>query len=62
VPNRDMILIHFSNFHSDLLGCIAPGKGLKDINNDGRLDVTSSKQAMKEILTVMPNEFELLIC
>jgi hypothetical protein len=45
-----------------LLGCIAPGKGLKDINNDGRLDVTSSKQAMKEILTVMPNEFELLIC
>jgi hypothetical protein len=61
VPNRDMILIHFSNFHSDLLGCIAPGKGLKDINKDGRLDVTGSRQAMKELLSTLPKEFELEI-
>jgi hypothetical protein len=61
VPNRDMILMHFSNFHSDLLGCIAPGKGLKDINNDGRLDVTGSRQAMKELLATLPKEFELEI-
>jgi len=61
VPNRDMILIHFSNFHSDLLGCIAPGKGLADINKDGRLDVTGSRQAMKELLSTLPKEFELEI-
>ena len=61
VPNRDMILMHHSNFHSDLLGCIAPGKGLADINKDGRLDVTSSKQAMKELLSTLPKEFELEI-
>jgi hypothetical protein len=62
VPNRDFVLIHHGNYHTDILGCILVGKGLLDINKDGRLDVTSSKQAMKEILTVMPNEFELLIC
>jgi hypothetical protein len=61
VPNRDMILIHHANFHNQLLGCIAPGKGLSDINKDGRLDVTSSKQAMKELLSYLPNEFEIEI-
>ena len=62
VKNRDFILIHFGNYHTDILGCVLVGKGLRDINNDGRLDVTSSKQAMKEILAVMPNSFDLEIC
>jgi hypothetical protein len=61
VPNRDMILIHHANFHNQLLGCIAPGKGLADLNKDGRLDVTSSRQAMKEMLAYLPNTFELEI-
>jgi hypothetical protein len=61
VPNRDMILIHQANFSSQLRGCIALGKGLLDINKDGRLDVTGSRQAMKEILATLPNEFELEI-
>lgn len=61
VPNRDMILIHHANFHNQLLGCIAPGKGLSDLNKDGRLDVTSSRQAMKELLAALPNNFELEI-
>ena len=61
VPNRDMILLHHANFHSQLLGCIAPGKGLSDLNKDGRLDVTSSRQAMKELLSALPNNFELEI-
>jgi hypothetical protein len=61
VPNRDMILLHHANFHNQLLGCIAPGKGLSDINKDGRLDVTSSRQAMKELLAALPNNFELEI-
>jgi hypothetical protein len=61
VPNRDMILIHHANFHNQLLGCIAPGKGLSDLNKDGKLDVTSSRQAMKELLAALPNNFELEI-
>jgi hypothetical protein len=61
VLNRDMILIHHANFHNQLLGCIAPGKGLSDLNKDGRLDVTSSRQAMKELLAALPNNFELEI-
>ena len=61
VPNRDMILLHQANFHSQLRGCIAPGKGLSDLNKDSRLDVTSSKQAMKELLSYLPNSFELEI-
>jgi hypothetical protein len=61
VPNRDMILIHHANFSHQLLGCLAPGKGLADINRDGRLDVTSSRQAMKEMLAYLPCEFEIEI-
>lgn len=62
VPNRDFILIHHGNYYTDILGCILPGKGLVDINNDGQLDVTSSRQAIKELLNLLPNEFELEIC
>jgi hypothetical protein len=61
VKNRDFILIHFGNYHTDILGCILPGKGLADINKDGRLDVTGSRQAMKELLSTLPKEFELEI-
>lgn len=61
VPNRDFILVHWGNYHTDILGCILPGKGLADINKDGRLDVTSSRQAMKEMLAALPNEFDLEI-
>ena len=61
VPNRDFILLHHGNYHTDILGCILVGKGLLDINKDGRLDVTSSKQAMKELLSTLPKEFELEI-
>lgn len=61
VPNRDMILIHHANFHSDLLGCIAVGTGLKDINKDGQLDVINSRLVMNELNDYLPNEFELEI-
>jgi hypothetical protein len=61
VPNRDFVLIHHGNYHTDILGCILVGKGLADINKDGRLDVTGSRQAMKELLSTLPKEFELEI-
>ena len=61
VPNRSFILIHHSNFHSDLLGCVAVGTGIKDINKDGRLDVVNSKRAMLEMLNVLPDKWQLQI-
>jgi hypothetical protein len=61
VPNRDMILIHLGNYHTDILGCILVGTGLKDINKDGKLDVTGSKIAMGELNKEMPSKFELEI-
>lgn len=68
VPNRSFILIHHGNYagslnpktkKSDILGCILVGCGLKDLNNDGILDVTNSKKAMAELLKNLPDEFEL---
>jgi hypothetical protein len=61
VPGRDFILIHQGNFYTQILGCILPGKGLSDVNKDGRLDVTSSKQAMREMLAELPAKFTLEI-
>tara|TARA_R110000796_G_scaffold59371_4_gene136850 strand:- start:28122 stop:28541 length:420 start_codon:yes stop_codon:yes gene_type:complete len=50
VPNRSEILVHKGNFFSDILGCILIGSDLSDINNDGYLDVVSSRNAIKELL------------
>lgn len=61
VPGRSEILLHPANYHSDLLGCIAPGSDLRDINNDGHIDVTSSKKALAKLLKLLPYQFELEI-
>jgi len=61
VPNRDYILIHAGNFHTDILGCILIGKSLTALNNDSYLDVISSRTAMKELIELMPLEFKLTI-
>ena len=61
VPGRTLILIHFGNYYTDTRGCILVGNPFKDINGDGYRDVTSSKKAMKRILSIAPKEFELTI-
>lgn len=61
VPGRSEILIHVGNFHKDTLGCILPGKELKDIDNDGHKDVTQSKKAMKELLELLPERVTINI-
>lgn len=62
VPDRDMILIHTGNFHTQTHGCILIGKGLGDINKDGLQDVTNSKKAMEELNDVLTNnEYQLTI-
>jgi hypothetical protein len=65
VPGRDNILIHVGNYAAgkrvDTLGCILPGIGFKDINNDGNIDVFSSKVAMDKLLEILPDSFQLHI-
>ena len=62
VPNRDKILIHSGTFHTDILGCVLVGESLADINNDGQLDVTSSKKTLKALKEVLGySEFMLSI-
>ncbi len=65
VPNRDSILIHIGNYATgvkvDTLGCILPGMSFTDINKDGYLDVADSTGAMKKLLELLPDKFELNI-
>lgn len=61
VPDRDSILIHRGNFHSQILGCILVGTKLADINGDGYLDVTNSAIALKKMLETYPDGFKLIV-
>jgi hypothetical protein len=59
VPNRTYILIHHGNYYKNTKGCILVGKGHRDINKDGLLDVIDSKKAMDELNNKLPNKFTL---
>lgn len=62
VPNRGGIRIHSANFFFQLLGCVALGDMLKDINMDGELDVIHSGATLEKFHQVMNKEsFELEI-
>ncbi len=59
VPQRTYILIHNGNYKADVKGCILVGREHRDINGDGHDDVTSSKDTMKDLNDLLPNEFTL---
>ena len=61
VPNRSGCCIHIANFVKQLLGCIAVGKDFVDIDKDGLQDVTSSKDTLKALMALLPDEFYLTI-
>ena len=61
VPDRDYILIHAGNFYSDIRGCVLVGEDFKDLNKDGLLDVTNSRDTMTQLLKVLPETFDLNI-
>ena len=61
VPHRDFILIHEANFVHQLLGCIAVGQTLADINKDGNPDVTSSKLTKERLMQFMNGTTEIII-
>lgn len=61
VRNRDFILIHHGNYYTDILGCILVGQAHTDINADGQLDVTASKNTMSLLNNLLPNTFQLIV-
>lgn len=62
VPNRDLILIHFGNFHRDTDGCICVGRDYYDLDQDGYADVTSSRQTMRALNNAITvNQFKLTV-
>jgi hypothetical protein len=61
VLDRDYILIHHGNFYYNTRGCLLPGDGVVDINNDGNLDVVNSRATMDKMNEILPDEFQLII-
>jgi hypothetical protein len=59
VNGRSLILIHPGNYYSQTNGCILVGKSASDINKDGYLDVTNSRETMLKLLKAAPDGFEL---
>ena len=54
VKDRSYILIHVANYVSQLRGCIAVGSSFADINRDGILDVTSSRNTLNKLVDIVP--------
>lgn len=62
VPKRSGIRIHSANYYTDIQGCVALGSGLSDLNKDGELDVTNSRNTIKSFEGFMQNKpFTLII-
>lgn len=61
VVGRTFVRIHSGNYTSQIQGCLLVGDSIKDINNDGILDVANSKSTLKELMSLLPDEFELVI-
>lgn len=62
VPGRSYIQIHLGNYTRQIEGCILPGMGLKDIDEDGVFDVTHSEKAFNQIMEMTADNGEVEIC
>lgn len=62
VPGRDGIRIHAANYVEQLLGCIALGAGIKDLNNDKIGDLYHSGNTIRAFQELMDHQtFKLTI-
>ncbi len=59
VQGREWVLIHKGNYRSKTTGCILVGFSHADINGDGALDVTRSKDALDVLLALLPDRCTL---
>lgn len=53
--DRTLIQIHPGNYTRQILGCILPGFGVRDIDKDGVPDVISSSDALDFLMGKIPN-------
>jgi len=60
-PGRTAVKVHAGNYHHQILGCVLVGKTLTDMNADGELDVTASRDTLEKLLQQIPSECELQI-
>lgn len=61
VLGRTACYFHAANYVRQLKGCIAPGFGLQDIDGDGEVDATSSKDALDYMFKQLGEAFILKI-
>lgn len=54
VEGRTYIQIHIGNRTAQIEGCILPGTGIKDYNDDGIPDVVGSVEAFNKIMELAP--------
>ena len=58
---RDNIEIHAGNYTRQTKGCILIGDGIKYLDLDAIPDVTNSNRTLDALLSLLPNEFNILI-
>ena len=56
VEGRTYIEIHAGNFTRQIEGCILTGDGIKYLDGDSIPDVTNSKNTLKKLLSLVPDE------
>lgn len=56
VPGRSECKFHSANYWKQLNGCIALGVQPSDINYDGYMDITNSKETMKRFNKVLKGQ------
>lgn len=61
VPNRSECKFHAANYWHELNGCIAPGRRVKNLNSDRYLDVTDSKNTLKDFHNALKGHTEALL-
>lgn len=61
VHGRTDVLVHYGNYVSNTKGCILVGDSIRDINGDGIPDVTNSKKTVEKLLSVVPDEFTIVV-
>ena len=61
VTGRTFIRIHAGNYTKQIQGCVLVGDSLKDINNDGIIDIVNSKSTLEKLLKVLPESFTIQI-
>lgn len=61
VEGRSWILIHHGNYYTQTEGCILVGKDFVDINGDGHLDVTDSRNTLINLQAKGREGFQLLV-